>query len=62
MERREDVISCEFVDPIDMFVDEDTRSQPKGNLVMHTVHKPKRYQAFTRVSMYSTDTSGKDNK
>ena len=26
---------------------------------MHTVHKPMRYQAFTRVSMYPTDTSGK---
>ena len=42
-----------------MFVDEDTTSQPKGNLDVHTVHKPKRYQAFTRVSMYPTDTNGK---
>ena len=41
------------------FVDEDTTSQPKGNLDVHTVCKPKRYQAFTRVSMYPTDTSGR---
>ena len=27
-ERLEDVISCEFVDPIDVLVDEDTTSQP----------------------------------
>ena len=40
-------------------VDEDTTSQPKGNLDVHTVHKPKRHQAFTRVSMYPTDTSGR---
>ena len=59
MERFEDVISCEFVGTIDVFVDENTTSQPKGNLDVHTVHKPKRYQAFTRVSMYPTDTSGK---
>ena len=58
-ERLEDVISCEFVDPIDVLVEEDTTSQPKGNLDVHTVHKPMRYQAFTRVSMYPTDTSGK---
>ena len=59
MERLQDVISCEFVGTIDVFVDEDTTSQPKGNLDVNTVHKPKRYQAFTRVSMYPTDTSGK---
>ena len=59
MERLEDVISCEFVDTIDVFVDEDTTSQNKGNLDVHTVHKPKRFQAFTRVSIYPTDTSGK---
>ena len=58
-ERLEDVISCEFVDPIDVLVDEDTTSQPKGNMDVHTGHKPMRYQAFTRVSMYPTDTSGK---
>ena len=43
MERLEDVISCEFVDTMDVFVDEDTTSQPKGNLDVCTVHKPKRY-------------------
>ena len=43
-------------------MDEDTTSQPKGNLDVHIVHKPKRYQAFTRVSMYPTDTSGKTGK
>ena len=59
MERLMDVISCEFVGTIDVCVDEDTTSQPKGNLDVHTVHKPMRYQAFTRVSMYPTDTSGK---
>ena len=59
METLEVVISCEFVGTIDVFVDEDATSQPKGNLAVHTVHKPKRYQAFTRVSMYPTDTSGK---
>ena len=59
MERLEDVISCEFVGTIDVFVDENTSSIPKGNLDMHTVHKPKRHQAFTRVSMYPTDTSGR---
>ena len=58
-ERLEDVISCEFVGTIDVFVDEDTTAQPKGNLDVHTVHKPKRYQEFTRVSMYPTDTSGR---
>ena len=58
-ERLEDVISCESVDPIDVLVDENITSQPKGNLDVHTVHKPFRYQAFTRVSMYPTDTSGK---
>ena len=59
IERLKDVISCKFVDTIDVFVDEDTTSQLKGNLDVHTVHKPKRYQAFTRLSMYPTDTSGK---
>ena len=59
LERLEDVISHEFVGTIDVFVDEDITSQPKGNLEVHTVHKPKRYQTFTRVSMYPTDTSGK---
>ena len=59
MERLEDVISCEFVGTINVFVDEDTTSQPKENLDVHTVHKPKRYQAFFRVSMYPTDTNGK---
>ena len=58
-ERLEDVISCEFIDPIDVWVDEDTTSQAKGNMDAHTGHKPMRYQAFTRVSMYPTDTSGK---
>ena len=58
-ERLEDIISCEFVGPIDVLVDEDTTSQSKGNLDVHTVQKPMRYQAFTRVSMYPTDTSGK---
>ena len=41
IERLEDAISCEFVGTIDVFVDEDTTSQPKGNLDVHTVHKPK---------------------
>ena len=59
MERLEDVISSECVGSIDVFVDEDMTSQPKGNLDVHTVHKPKRHQAFTRVSMYPTDTSGR---
>ena len=59
MERPEDVISCEFVGTIDVFVDEDTTSQLKGNLDVHTVHKPKRYQVFTKVSMYPTDKSGR---
>ena len=59
IERFEDVISCEFVNPIDVFVDEDTTSQLKGNLDVHTVQKPMRYQAFTRVRMYPTDTIGK---
>ena len=58
MERLEGIISCEFVGTIDVFVDEES-SQPKGNLDVHTVHKPKRYKAFTRVSMYPTDISGK---
>ena len=58
MERLEDVIFCKFVNTIDVFMDEDTTSQPKGNLDVHTVHKPKRYQVFTKVSMYPTDTSG----
>ena len=58
-ERLEDATSCEFVDPIDVLVDEDTTSQAKGNMDAHTGHKPMRYQAFTRVSMYPTDTSGK---
>ena len=57
MERLEDVISCEFVGTIDVFVDENTSSIPKGNLDVHTVHKQKRHQAFTRVSMYPNDTS-----
>ena len=59
MGRLEDVISCEFVDTVDVFVDEDTTSQPEGNLDVHAVHKPKRYQAFTRVNMYLTDASRK---
>ena len=59
MERLEDIISCEFVGTIDVFVDEDTTSQAKGNLDVHTVHKSKRYQAFTKVGMYPTDTSGR---
>ena len=59
MERPEDVISYEVVDTIDVFVDDDATSQPKGYLDVHTVHRPKRYQAFTRVSMYPTDTSGR---
>ena len=50
MERLEDVISCEFVGTIDVFVDDNTSSIPKGNLDVHTVHKPKRHQAFTRVT------------
>ena len=58
-ERLEDVISSEYVGSIDVFVDDDTTSQPKGNLDVHMVLKPKRHQAFTRVSMYPTDTSGK---
>ena len=33
MERLEDVISSEFVGTIDVFVDEDTTSQPKGNWI-----------------------------
>ena len=61
MERLEDVISSECVGSIDVFVDEDTTSQPKGNLDVHTVHKPTRHQAFTRVSMYPTD-KWKDNR
>ena len=59
MERCEDVISCEFVNTIEVFMEEDTTSQPKGNLDVHTVHMPKRYQTFMRVSMYPTETSGK---
>ena len=59
MERLEDVISCEFVGTIDVFVHENTSSISKGNLDVHTVHKPKRHQVFTRVSMYPTDTSGR---
>ena len=59
MERLEDVISCEFVDTIDVSVDGNTSSIPKGNLDVHTVHEPKRHQAFTRMSMYPTDTSGR---
>ena len=59
MERLEDVISGECVGSIDVSVDEDTTSQPKGNLAMHTVFNPRRHQAFTRVSMYPTDTSGR---
>ena len=46
MERLEDVISCKFVDTIDVFMDEDTTAQPKENLDVHTIHKPKRYQAW----------------
>ena len=49
----------ECVGSIDVFVDEDTTSQPKGNLDVHTVLKPKRHQAFIRVSMYPTDISGR---
>ena len=59
MERLEDNISSECVGSIDVFVDEGTTSQPKGNLDVQTVLKPKRHQAFTRVSMYPTDTSGR---
>ena len=59
MERLQDVISSECVGSIDVFVDDDTTSQPKGNLDVHTVLKQKRHQAFTRVSMYPTDTSGR---
>ena len=44
-ERLGDVISSECVGSIDVFVDEDTTSQPKGNLDVHTVLKPKRHQA-----------------
>ena len=51
MESLEDVITCEFVGNIDVCVDEDTTSQPKGNLDVHTIHRPMRYQAFTRVSV-----------
>ena len=58
MERLEDVISSECVGTLDVFGDEDT-SKTKGNLDVHTVHKPRRHQAFTRVSMYPTDTSGR---
>ena len=58
MERLEDVISCEFVGTIDVFVDENTSSIPKGNLDLCTVCKPKRHKTFTRVRMYPTDTSG----
>ena len=59
MERLEDVISSECVGSIDVFVDEDPKSQSKGNLDVHTVLKQKRHHAFTRVSMYPTDTSGR---
>ena len=59
IERLEDVISSECVGSIDVLVDDDTTSQPKENLDMHTVLKPKRHQAFTRVSIYPTDTSGR---
>ena len=38
MERLEDVISSECVGSIDVFVDEDTTSHPKGNLDVHTLH------------------------
>ena len=59
MERLQDVFPSECVGSIDVFVDEDTTSQPKGNLDVHTVHKPRRYKAFTRVSMYPSDISGR---
>ena len=59
MERLEDVISSDCVVSIDELVDEDTTSQPNENLDVHTVLKPMRYQAFTRMSMYPTDTSGR---
>ena len=39
MERLEDVISSELVGTIDVFLDEDTTPQLKGNLDVHTVHK-----------------------
>ena len=59
MERLEDVISHELLDSKDVFADEVTTSQPKGNLDLHTVHKPERYKAFTKVIMFPTDRSGK---
>ena len=37
MERLEDVIYCAFVGTIDVFVDENISSIPKGNLDVHTV-------------------------
>ena len=49
------VISHEFLDSIDVFVDGVTTSQPRGNLDVHTVHKPKMYQTFTKVSMFPID-------
>ena len=52
MKRLEDVISHEFLDSIDVFADGVTTSQPRDNLDVHTVHKPKRFKAFTRVSMF----------
>ena len=53
MERLEDVISSECVGSIDVLVDKDTTSQPKGNLDVHTVHKSKRHQAFTQSEYVS---------
>ena len=51
-ERLKDVWSNEFVDTIDVFMEEAPTSQPRCDLDVHAVHKPKRYQAFTQVSMY----------
>ena len=59
MERLEDVMTCEFVGTIDVFVDEDTTSQLKENLDVHTVQSQRGTRHSPQVSMYPTDTSGR---
>ena len=59
MGRLEDVISHEFLVSIDVFANRASTSQPRDNIDVHTVHKPKRYQAFTSLSMFPTNRSGK---
>ena len=40
-----------FLDSIDVFADGLATSQCRSNLDVHTVHKPKRYEAFTRICL-----------